>query len=347
MIRVLLQYDDTYFVQAFSNYASANCHTIEFVCFSVPEKAVEYLSSSPLRFDAVLATQTLLDQISQPRVARLLTGERTVFSNPDAIQINIYQSGPAIISDIKSAMVLTGNPVFSDADGHAVRVVASYSTQGGSGKTTLSYALAAAAARQGKQAMYVNLEPFPALGQLYNHSFNSSIDDLLFAIKSRRDLAPIVLDTMERNQDNVMVLPPFNFAGDLLSLSQEELKALVQVLVEKTDLEYVFIDLPVGFQPMNLWALELCSCVLLVYSDDPVGREHMNRTERDVYMKNMPIQGALLTVLNKSKQKQSEDGIGAKIPYSESMFKGHLVADVQERNPAFLKSCYDLLDKIN
>lgn len=347
MIRILLQSDDAYFVNAFSNYASLHCSNIEFVCFTTVAKAAEYLTASALRLDAVLASQELLDRLPQAKTVRLLVSDQTIYANTDAIQINIYQGGPAIISDIKSALALSGNRMFNTVGNRNVHVVAAHSVEGGSGKSVLSYALAAAAARSGKQALYINLDPFPALSQLYDHSFHSSIDDLLFALKGTRDLAPIVLDTMERNKDNVLVLPPFHFAGDLLSLTQENLDKLIHVLVEKTDLEYIFLDLPVGFQELNLWALELSTCVLQVYTDDPAGRERLHRMEEDVYFKNLPIQASVLTVLNKCRQREAEKDIAMKIPRSESLMQGRRVTDVQERNPAFLKSCTDLLQAIN
>ena len=345
MIRMLLQCEDTYFVNAFSNYASLHCPSIEFVCFTPVEQALEYLSGSFLRMEAVLGSQELLDRIERPNVARFLVSDQTLYSNEESIRINIYQSGSAIISDIKSALALSGDDLFHTG-GRDVHVVATYSVQGGSGKSVLSYALAAAAARSGKQALYISLDPFPALGQLYEHDFSGTIDDLLFALKGGRDLAPVVLDSMERNADHVMVLPPFHFAGDLLSLKQEELNALIRVLVEKTDLEYIFLDLPTGIQTMNLWALEQCSSVLQVYTDDLVGRERMQRVDKDVYFQNLPIHGQILTVLNKCRQKNPEEGVAMKMPCSESLQQGRRVADVQERNPAFLKSCTDLLQQL-
>lgn len=345
MIQMLLQCDDAYFVNAFSNYASLNCPTIEFVCFTTVDKALEYLAGSSLRLDAILGSQELLAQVNRPKTARFLVSDQTVYSDEETIRINIYQSGTAILSDIKSALALSGGNLFQNG-GRNVHVVAGYSVQGGCGKSTLSYALAAAAARAGKQALYVSLDPFPALGQLYAHNFSASIDDLLFALKGARDLAPVMLDTLERNMDHVMVLPPFHFAGDLLSLTQEELEKLIRDLVEKTDLEYIFIDLPVGVQGMNLWVMEQCSTVMQVYTDDPAGRERMQRMQQDVYFKNLPIHGQVLTVLNKSRQKTPESGVDMKIPYSESLQQGRRVADVQERNPAFLKSCTDLLQML-
>mgnify|MGYP001851097317 CR=1 FL=1 len=346
MLRVLLQCGDAYFVKAFSDYASAYCPNIEFVCFTVPDKAVDFLSSTMLRLDAVLATQPVLEQITQSHIMKLLVSERTAFSNLDQIQINIYQSGPAIISDIKNALALSGNHLINRIEDREVRVVATYSVQGGGGKSTLGYALAVTAARSGSPTLYLNLEPFPAFGQLYDHHFSRSIDDLLFELKSDRDPAPVLLDTMERNRDQVYVFPSFSFAGNLLSLSQDNLNVWMKTLMEKTDLEYIILDLSVGFHPLNLWALELATSILQVYSDDVTGREHLHRTEEDVYFKNLPIQGNFLTVLNKCRQKTNEENIAVKMPFSESLQQGKRVADVLERNPAFYTKCKELLGRI-
>lgn len=346
MIRVVLQCDDAYFVRAFGNYASAHCANIEFICFTKAEKALAYISSTSMRVDAVFAEHAVIDRLSVTRITPILIAEQTQFSDGHTIRINIYQSGPAIISDIRSALAISGNHILTNAVDREVKIVAAYSVQGGSGKTVLSYALAAAAARSGRQALYLNLEPFPALGQLYDHTFSSTMDNLLFGLKGGRELAPVVLDTMERNSDNVFVLPPFSLAGDLLTLTQDDLRSLFKVLVEKTDLEYIFVDLPVGLQEMNLWALEVCTSVIMIYSDDLVGREHMQRAQSDVYFKNLPIEGGFLTVLNKSQQKEREEGIAARIPQSESLLQGRRVSDVQERNPAFYKSCVELLHQI-
>lgn len=347
MIRVLLQSEDRYFIQAFSNYASTHCTNIEFVCFSTADKALAYLETTTLRFDAVLAPAALLSRLPASPMTRLAIGEHTAFSSPEQMTINIYQSGPAILADVRNALVLAGNHMLAGDDGRSVQVVAAYSVQGGSGKTTISYALAAAAARSGKQALYVNLEPFPACGQLYAHEFARSMDDVLFALKSGRDLAPVLLDTMERNDDQVMVLPPFSQAGDLLSLSQDNCKTLIETLAAKTNMDYLFLDLPTGFQPMNLWLLENCSLVMLVYTDTPCGQEHRARAERDLYFKNLPIHGGIMTVLNACQKKTPEEGVAGKLPFSESLQQGRRVGDVLDRNPAYLKSCLELLQRID
>ena len=139
MIRILLQSDDGYFVNAFSNYAS----------FTTAQKALAYLSTAQLRLDAVLATREVLDHLPPDTASmRLLVSDRTLYADTKNIQINIYQAGSAIISDIKNALALSGERMFGTLNGRGVRVVATHSVQGGSGKSVLSYALAALALPQ-------------------------------------------------------------------------------------------------------------------------------------------------------------------------------------------------------
>lgn len=346
MLRILLQFDDPYFVKAFSNYVSANCPELEFMCYTSVEKANNYLRSSARRLDAIIGEEAFLAQQDLPDVVKLCAAEQTIFSRPDAMQINIYQSGSAIISDIKNALALQKRYLTTATGRIAQNIVAVYSAQGGSGKTTICYALALAAVKAGKQALYLNLEPVPCRAQLYLHNFKSSIDDLLFALKDRRELGPIVLDTMERNEAGVLVMPPFHTVNDLLSLTQEELKQTLRILAENVGVEYLFIDLPCGLQPLNLWVLEECTTMLQIYSDDVCGRSRLEQVEEDVYYQDLPIKGKTLKVLNKCRKKGPEEKIDVKIPFSESLQQGRTVGEVQERNPAFLQGCTEILNKI-
>lgn len=347
MIRILLQFDDAYFVKAFSNYVSQNCPELEFICYTNMEKAEDYLQSSVRRIDAVIGEETFIARQEMPDTIKLRASERTVFSNQDAMQINIYQSGKAIVADIKSALALQRGYATSVEGKSIPNVVAVYSQQGGGGKTTVCYALALAAVRSGKQALYLNLEPVPYTKQLYLHDFKSSMDDLLFTLKDRRELGPVLLDTMERNEAGVLVMPPYHTAGDLLSLTREDVKNILNVLVENAGIEYLFIDLPCGLQPINLWVLEECTTILQVYGDDEYGRAKLAQTEADIYYQDLPMKGMPLKVLNKCRKKGMEVNIDAKIPFSESLQQGKMVREVEERNPAFLQSCTELLNKIH
>lgn len=347
MIRILLQCDDNYFVRAFNGFASTSCQDMEFVCFTELEKAVEHLKTTKSRYSAVIGSPELLAQVSDERVVRMMVSEQTVFSDPEAMRLNIYQPGQVIITDIKNALRLQkGHGTGSGAQGKAY-IVSCFSPQGGSGKSTVSYALALAAAQRGKNALYLNFEPIPCYDQLEGHEFTKELDELLFAVKDNRPLERIAADTVERAKSGVLLLPAFHSAGDLLSLTEKQLDAVLRALIEAEDVDYVFIDLPAGFHPLNLWAIEQSAYVLQVFADNKPGRRRIKRCQEDPYYQDLPILGTALTVLNCCTTKEPEDGIDAKIPESRSLRQGSTVVEVQERNPEFLASCMKLLDKIH
>ena len=345
MIRILLQMDDAYFVKAFSNYVSCNCPELEFLCFTSAEKANAFLKGNP-RLDVVIGEERFLAGYDQGDAIRLAASDCTVFSSPETMRLNVYQAGRDIVADIKSALTLCKGYLRTPTGQSIKNVVALFSQQGGSGKTTIAYALAMAAVRQGKQAMYLNLEPVPYTGQLYSHDFHKSMDDLLFALKDGRELAPIMLDTLERDEMGVLILPPMHSTGDLLSLTQEDVRQILQVLIENVGIDYLLIDLPCGLYSLNAWVLEECTTILQVYSDDECGHTRMRQANADPYYQELSIKGMTLSVMNRSRLKSLESGEVISIPFSESLQQGRMVSQVQESNPAFLNSCIALLQKL-
>ena len=164
-------------------------------------------------------------------------------------------------------------------------------------------------------------------------------------IKKKLDFAVLgrIFDYMAKYKIHIFLVSIFI----LISSGVTAVSSLfLQVLIDKTSVDMIFVDLPEGFRQMNLWVLALCTAVLQVYTDDAAGRERLERVRADVYFKNLEIPGAIMTVLNKCRQRTSEEDIAGKFPMSESLAQGKQIADVQEKNPAFLKSCMDLLEKM-
>lgn len=345
MVRILLQCKDSYFVHSFSNYVSANCPELEFLCYTNEEQANTFIKSSGKKLEAVISEEDFLEELDLKDTLKLYISDRTLFSKDEAIRLNIYQPGNAIIADIKSALSLKKGYLTTATGKTVSNLTAVFSYQGGSGKTVLGYALALAAVKEGKQALYLNLEPIPYTGQLYHHTFQSSMDDMLFALKDGRELAAIMMDTIERDEAGVMVLPPFHSIGDLMSITEHDIQKILQVLIENAGAEYVFVDLPCGLQPMNIWVLKECTTILQVYSDDKVGRARMKLAQQDDYYQDRSIKGMTLEVINKCKAKTNDSIINC-VPYSESLQEGCSVNEVQDRNPAFFQSCIGLLQKI-
>lgn len=341
MLRIFLQCSDDYFVNKFSNYVSNNYRDMEFICFSDFDKACVFYEQTKFRFSVIICEEQFAQNVAVKEKDILFVDDFTSFTNPDHSTINVYQSAHSIVSDIKSALALKGRKISGDTS-----IVSVFSTQGGGGKSTIAYSLALAAVRRGQQAMYLNFEEIPSSSQFYHHEFQRNIDNLIYKLQEGTEIAPIILETLERDEYGVSVLPPFHSVEDLFSLTEDNIENLLDALTRTANVRYIFVDLSNGFNKINQMLLKNSSSVLQVYSDSIQGREKMMRTSQDEYYLNLQISGAQLTVLNRAKTREEEVGIDIKLPNSNSLLNGDMVADVQNKNPLYLTTCTSLLDMI-
>lgn len=345
MIRILLQYDDPYFVNALSRYASAKCPDIDILCFTTKEKAESYLDRKSPRIDIVISEEAITHNGNPVASMRLYPGDRTEFT-PDGngSHINIYQAGSAIFTDIKSAYALADG---TQPIAHSLHIISTFSVEGGCGSTTVCYALAAAVARQGGQVLFLNLEPAAYTDQLYEDGNDKSIDELLYVLFDGRNAASELLNTAWRNQDNVLVLPPFHSEKDRRALKKQHIQSLISSIEKSTDYQYLFVNLPTDLQDLSVWVLEESTAVINVYSDTKRGRFRMQAMEHALDELDLKIPGRLVNVLNRCGSETEEAGIDGKIPYSESLSKGVRVGAVLDRNPSYLRACENLLQRID
>ena len=341
MIRAFLYCDDAYFVNAFSGYVTKNSRDLSFYCFSDLEKARSFYQMTKIGFNVLICEKTFFDLTKVRENKILLVSDKSSFADTQEKTINIFQPAPSIIADIKAALSLT-----EQINSAKTRIVPVISVQGGSGRSTIAYALAVTAVRNGRQAMYFNLEEVPSTVQLYKHQFHSEIDNLIYKLQEGADIAPILLETMERDENGVQILPPFHSLEDMLSLSDENIEELLEVIDKKASIDYLFLDVPSGFHRIAEAVMKRAGVILQVFGDTPQGREKLEKINQDGYMINLSVGGALLTVLNRAASKEREVGIDAKLPHSNSLQNGEMVAKVLDKNPSYFKSCCLLLELI-
>ncbi|MDY6307013.1 MAG: hypothetical protein SPL71_02995 [Oribacterium sp.] len=287
------------------------------------------------------ATKTLSRLGGGIKSRLLVISDQSQFRDPDHSTINIYQSANSIIADIKASIAHEGNAIAGD-----VKVVALASVQGGSGKSTIAYALAIACVRAGKQAMFLNLEEIPSIAQFYKHEFKNSIDNLIYEIQEGNDFGPVLTDTLERDENGVLVLPPFHSVEDLLSLSEADISRLLDAIAENGIADFIFVDLPNGFHKISDIVEKRATTVLHIFSDTMQGREKLSRMTSDNYFIGSAYPGASFVVLNRAQSADSEAGIDLKFPNSNSLQRGDMVANVEDKNPMFLKSCMNLMEML-
>ena len=180
MIRMLLQCEDTYFVNAFSNYASLHCPSIEFVCFTTVEKALEYLSGSFLRMEPSWALRNCWTGSSGPMWHGSWYRTRPCIPTRNP-------SGSTFISPVRPSFRTSRAPwrfpamiCSTRADGMSMWWRPTLYRAGAANRCSATLWRLRRRGRENRP-LYISLDPFPALGQLYEHDFSGTIDDLLFA----------------------------------------------------------------------------------------------------------------------------------------------------------------------
>lgn len=343
-MKLMIFSEDIYFIEVFSTYAGKNCPEIEFFFFSDKKKAEEFLEERSGSLSAVLADEDFLKTV-QPQVKlKAAICSKTVLDREADIQkLNIYQQGADIIGDIKKILAAFSDEALTFTQGSMGNIAAFFSTQGGSGKTTLAYMTAVQLAKN-HQTAYLNFEENPYVDHLYSQSFEAGMEELLFAVKDKRSLAPVLLGAMKKNSHNVYVLPLTRSISDLEAINGEDVEYLLRAMMEMAEIEYLILDISTGFSEMNRKILELSRTIFMVYGADGTGMGKMQYFLSDPALARQPYQGRLRYVLNKCPHKVEDPRYVAVFPYSQSMAQGVAVTSALNANGEFVKGCNEMIE---
>lgn len=351
MFTVLLQNDDDFFIKNFSDFVATSIKDIQFLCYTDIDKAIKELEDSKIHIVAAIGNENFIERINtsdkiDSKIVKLLTSNETVIKKDDISKLNIYQNGKSFVSDVRTAISsITGNGL-GQVNGRYV--VSFFSVQGGCGKSTLAYALAMVAVSSGKQAMYINFEPSGYVDRFYSSLDPKGLNDLLYNLRDgRKDVQEQILNTRKRDENGVWVLPPFENISELYKLERKQLEVLITNLHEKVDVDYIFIDLPSGYQDINLWVMTKSNVIIHTATNVAGGEKRLEKTLQDIYYKNIEFAGKTITVINKRSEDPIRAVVDMTIPYSNSLNKDVKLIEVLKTNPGYYKAIKELLDNID
>lgn len=350
MITVLLQNDDDFFIKNFNDFVATSIKDIQFLCYTDADRALKELEDSKIHIVAAIGNEEFIDKINSSdkvdnKLVKLLTSNETLIKKDSITKINIYQNGKSFVSDIRTAISSITGTGLGQVNGRYI--VSFFSVQGGVGKSTLAYALAMVAVSSGKQAMYINFEPAAYVDRFYAPMEGKDLNDLLYNLRDgRKDVEEQILNTKRRDENGVWVLPPFESISELYKLERKQLEVLISNLHEKVDIDYVFIDLPAGYQEVNMWVMTMSNVIIHTASNVAGGEMRLEKTLQDVYYKNIEFAGKTITVINKKSEDPIRSVVDMTIPFSNSLSKDAKVLDVLKTNPGYYKAIKELLDNI-
>lgn len=342
-VHVLLYTADEFFLNQCKILLSEDVRTFTIYSFSNMERARTYLEANQEKIQCVLADRTFLRDGIPPRALGISLGEDTLM-DPDIdglLSLNIYQRRQDLLEELKQMLraerLIAGGTVRSGK----TKVISFFSTQGGSGSSTLAYMTAANAAEHGK-SIYLNLENAPCTSPFYQEDGRGA-EEFLCAVKDRNDVGRTLLPALRRNEHSVYVFPTPVSMMDQRNLSADDVRYILEGLLSVGEASTIVIDLSSGLNDVNDYVMSASDRVVMVYGDDRVGRAKRRQLVADPAFSSYPCSGRELIVGNRCKQKYDESTYDLCFPHSGSLAGEVDIRLVLQSNPVFAQGCGEIL----
>lgn len=338
-VNILLYCGDRYASEELRLLLSEDAKTFTVFHFSDENKALDYLHAHGDRIRCVLADSAFLRRAPAAPVSICLSDESFLGGEPYAL--GIYQSRERVRADLDDILRTAGLLAGARRNESACRTVSFFSTQGGAGRTTLSYLTAVKAAESGRTA-WLTLESAPCTDLLYTASGSVGVEDFLVALQDRAS-AKTVLSALYRNEHGVYVLPVPVSMEDRLALTCDDIDYLLHCLMDEAGLNCLVIDLGSTLTAIERLVMERSDRVAAVYSDDRMGESKRRCLEQDPNYTTYPFVGKELCVGNRCRKEYRDGRFDVCFPVSNSLATVSDVQAVLAGNPAFVAGCSAIL----
>lgn len=338
-VNILLYSGDRYASEELRRLLSEDAKTFTVFHFSDAGKAMDYLRAHGERIRCVLADAAFLRSAPLTQVGVCLSDESNVGGEPYAL--GMFQSRERVRADLDDILRTAGLLAGARKNESACRTVSFFSTQGGAGRSTLSYLTAVKAAESGRTA-WLTLESAPCTELLYTTAGSVGAEDFLVALQDRAG-EKTVLSALYRNEHGVYVLPVPVSMEDRLGLTKDDIEYLLHCLMDEAGLDCLVIDLGSALTPVERLAMERSDRVVTVYSDDRTGECKRSRFEQDPNYTTYPLASKELTVGNRCRKEYRDGRYDVCFPVSNSLSTVSDVQAVLAGNPAFVAGCGAIL----
>ncbi len=342
-VRVLLYISDPYFMGQFKLLLRSESHLLSAYSFSDLDAASAYLQDQGDSLQCILTdTKALAAPVG---TASILLGEETVRDADGPMTLNIYQKKQDVMDDLKLLLrdigLLSGRSAPASRTG-GLKVVSFFSTQGGSGVSTLAYLAAIKGSETGK-TVYLNLESAPCTDILYQQGGPVKAEEFLCDVKDHKDPLSTLPTALWRNAHGVFVFPTPVSLMDQRDLGEDDVRYLLEGLAKLGDVELVVVDLSTAFGSVCDYVMGASDRVVLVYDDNKTGQAKRDAFLNDPAFASFPCAGRAVVAGNRCRENVTGGAYAACFPYSDSLASSRDAKLVLRGNQAIAQGCEELL----
>lgn len=343
-LNVLLYCEDGYVSKHLQTLLSEENRIFSVFHFSERTKAEDYLTKSGSKIRCILASEDLIEKLDSDALLSIRIDDTTRLApeNGAGCSVNVFQHKKAVMEDILSVLrahnLVADTKRKSDED---VRVISFFSTQGGSGRSTLSYLSAVKSAETGK-TVYLNLESAPCTETLYQAKPAVNAEEFLFALQDRSG-AQAMTASLGCNEHGVYVFPTVGSLQDRAALTKADVSYLLDALMRSDDIQTIIVDLDNCLGEIESYVLENSNRVVMMYNDDSMGSAKRRALENDPNYATYPFAGREFWAGNRCKSEYKDGRYQVCFPVSNSLAAISDLRAVLIGNPAFSNGCKTIL----
>lgn len=259
--------EDEFYLNNLVNYIMQE-YSKEINAVSISRK--EFLESAlknNSKIDLIVSSEGFYeDSIKYLRDKNLILLTNNISDKSEVSSIKKYQSVKSICKKIIDICENTKN-----INEKETKVISFYSPIGGIGTTSLSLSIAEKAALKGAKVLYISFEESQSI-DLYLGSKNKKINfsDVILSIKQRDENISEVFDKAVSVYDDMSLyyLSGIDSILDIEELSTEDIRELIDNIIEKKYYDFVFCELPGCFSSKYYYLLKKSEIVFEIIGQD-------------------------------------------------------------------------------
>lgn len=279
-IRLGLLERNPHYIRRFIDYFSAHyTEEIEVFAFSEVERLEEHLKKT--RVDVLLADDELLpDEFPVPKstILAFLSETPDIRTIRDVQAVCKYQRAEQIYREVLNLYAELDRMASYRTAANHIPLLLFMGAAGGVGTTSLAAACATYLSRAGYKALYLNLEANGTVKEFFTGEGQSTLSDVLYAIKSSHANLAIKLESMvRRDESGVYFYEPFAVTLDGREMRGQDLEELLEVLTKYGAFDFVVADTESHITDKRETLLDYSSAVFLVSDGTQLSNTKLRR----------------------------------------------------------------------
>jgi cellulose biosynthesis protein BcsQ len=339
-IKLLIADSDDSYIEAINRFFTGKYYyAFDLKVFSDKKQLKEYLTIEKSKIDILVADPIFLNQIinlSNIEVVCILSSGIIPADFKKYNSINKFLIGEKLVERIQEIYSEQTKKIFIHQGSKNSKVISILSPMGGTGKTTISFAVAKELSKNNLNTFYLNLDENSIINYFFDNQNKVGLTQVFYHIKAKTINLSNRLQTFISKDEHYGIdffMPSKNFL-ETDEITSEEYIELISEMREISKYDYILVDLPTMFSEKSVAVLRDSNIAIVVISKDIISKfkttSFINQLSLLEKKYNIDILNKLIIVVNKTNHFSLNDITDYKL----ESFKDILTVD-------FIKDLYD------